>query len=93
MKAATSPLRIGYGKIGGIALTIALAALIGGLSSLPARADDDRGRDAHHDRGRHPVHHSVGYAAPVYVTAPPPVYYAPPPQRPAIDLVFPINIR
>ena len=86
----------------GMALTVALAALIGGLASLPARADDDdRGRSMqqeHSDRARHPVRHSRHHAdnryeAPSYVYAPPPVYYVPPPRQPAIDLVFPLNFR
>ena len=73
-----------YGKTGGMVLTVALAALIGCLSSVSARADNDRGRNVQHERAkpnRHPPHrsvsHSYGYAAPGYVYAPPPVYYAP----------------
>jgi len=41
-----------YRKVGGIVLTVVLAAMLGGLSALPARADDnDRGRDDQQNRG------------------------------------------
>jgi hypothetical protein len=78
-------------------LTIALAALIGGLSAVPAHADnDDRGRNVQQEpsqRHRHPSHASHRYEEPRYVYAPPPVYYAPPPRPPAIDFVFPLRFR
>lgn len=93
MKPATPRTRIGYRSAGGVALTIALAALMGGLFTIPARADDDHGRDVHQVQHRRPPpRRPSGYRAPAYVYAPPPVYYAPP-QAPAIDLVFPLEIR
>ncbi len=96
----TNPTQIkrGYRKFGGIALTLALVALVVGLASLPARADDDdRGRNDQHERAhrdRHPPPHRYsGYEAPRYIYAPPPVYYAPPPRPPAIDFIFPLQFR
>jgi hypothetical protein len=89
-------------KHGTLVLSAALAILIGGLTSVPARADGDDGRgrnvqQAYNDRARHPVRHvrhvDNRYEAPRYVYAPPPVYYVSPPQRPAIDLIFPLNFR
>jgi hypothetical protein len=73
--------------IGGAVLMVAMAALIGGLSVGPARADDRGHRD------HHPQRRAYGYAAPAYVYAPPPVYYEPPPPPPAIDFVIPLNFR
>jgi len=81
-------------------LALVIAALTGGLLTVPAKADDrDRGRqmERHHegrdrDRGREDYRlHS--YGAPAYVYAPPPVYYAPPPGPPVIDFVFPLRFR
>ena len=89
-------------RIGAIAISATLAAAIGGLAAMPARADDDdRGRNVQHherhDRGRHPAHrtyrHDYRYEQPSYVYAPPPVYYAPPPRQPAIDFIFPLTFR
>lgn len=83
-------------RIGSAVLAIALAALVGGLASVPARADnDDRGghEQQRHARVRHPPRPAHGRAAPAYVYAPPPVYYAPPPPPPAIDFVIPLNFR
>lgn len=86
-----------YRHIGGTVLIAGLAALIAGLSSVPARADnDDRGRyeqQQQHARDRHPPRHAYVRAAPAEVYAPPPVYYAPPPPPPAIDFVIPLNFR
>jgi hypothetical protein len=83
--------------LAGAVLTIALAALIGGLSSVPARADnDDHGRyeqERHARHHHHPVRHPYVRPAPGYVYAPPPVYYAPPPPPPAIDFVIPLHFR
>jgi hypothetical protein len=97
MKTPTPRARTKNQAIAGMVLTVALAALIGGLSAVPARADnDDRGRNVQHERSqreRHRPHASNRYEAPRYVYAPPPVYYAPPPRRPAIDLVFPLHFR
>jgi hypothetical protein len=91
-------IKMGYRRISGIALTVMLAALIGGLSLVSTRADDygdGRGRDVHQerDRGYAQPYHRGYYESPYYVYAPPPVYYAPPPQQPVIDFVFPLNIR
>jgi hypothetical protein len=88
-------------KLGTIVLTAVLAGLIGGLASVPARADnDDHGRNVQqerHDKVRHPVHHvshmDNRYVAPSYVYAPPPVYYVAPARQPAVDFVFPLNFR
>jgi hypothetical protein len=102
MKTATILTHKKHHKLGTIVLSVALAALIGGLTSVPARADGDdgRGRDVQqerNDKARHPVHHvrqvNNRYEAPSYVYAPPPVYYVQPPQQPAIDLIFPLNFR
>jgi hypothetical protein len=104
MNTTAARIKMGYRKIGGLALAVMLAALIGGLSlAAPARADDDRGRNVQHardqdhghgdrDRGeRHPVR---GYhAEPSYVYAPPPVYYAPPAPSPGLSLIIPLNFR
>jgi hypothetical protein len=83
-------------KLGTLVLSALLAASIGGLAAAPARADnDDRGRyvqQERNDRARHPVRRTYRSEQPSYVYAPPPVYYVPP-QRPAIDLVFPLNFR
>jgi hypothetical protein len=83
-------------RLGTLVLSAALATVIGGLAAAPARADGDDGRNGQqerHDRARHPVHRVYRTEAPSYVYAPPPVYYVPAPRRPAIDLVFPLNIR
>lgn len=80
--------------IGGVVLMGALAALIGGLATTPARADnDDRGRNEQHERARHPAPRHYVRQAPAVVYAPPAVYYAPPPPPPAIDFVIPLNFR
>ncbi len=94
METATTRARTAYRNAGTAALAVMLAALFGGLSAMPARADDDHGRDVQRDHRRpHPAHRPYVYAAPAYVYAPPPVYYAPPPRAPAIDLVFPLIFR
>jgi len=104
METATTRSRREYRKAGGRVLTVALAALIGGLVALPARADnDERGRNDQQYRGyqeqRHPNYRaeaprrSYGYESPRYVYAPPPVYYAEPPRRPVIDFIFPFEFR
>ncbi len=86
-------------KLGTIVLTAVLAALIGGLASVPARANnDDHGRNEQQEhKVRHPVHHvrhvDNRYEAPSYVYAPPPVYYVAPQRQPAVDFVFPLNFR
>ena len=95
-----------YRKVGGLVLTVVLAAMIGGLSALPARADDnDRGRDDQQNRGyqeqRAPQRsyrteaprRTYRYEEPKYVYAPPPVYYAAPERRPVIDFIFPFEFR
>jgi hypothetical protein len=81
---------------------MAALALLGGLSTTPAQADDhDQGRgDARpHERDRHD-HHRPGRREYVYehphgyYIAPPPVYqYQPPPPPPALDFVFPLHLR
>ena len=101
MKAATIWTREKQRKLGAICVSAALAALVGGLAAMPARADDDdRGRNVrqeHNDRARHPVRHvrrmDNRYEAPRYVYAPPPVYYVAPPRQPAVDFIFPLNFR
>jgi len=101
MEPATTRIGKEYRKVGGIVLTVSLAVLIGGLATLPARADDDnRGRDQHERSYQpQPSYRSEGprrdyrYEERRYVYAPPPVYYAPPPRRPVIDLVFPFEFR
>jgi len=85
----------GYRSVGGMMLAVTLAAMMGGLSVAPARADDNDHRNDQHraqPAQRRPVR-SYRHDEPQYVYAPPPVYYAPPERRPAIDLVFPIEIR
>jgi hypothetical protein len=97
MKIPTPRARTKNQAIAGMVLTVALAALIGGLSAVPARADnDDRGRNVQHERvqrERHRPHAAHRYEAPQYIYAPPPVYYAPPPRPPVIDFVFPLRFR
>jgi hypothetical protein len=88
-------------RIGGTALALGLAVILGGAYALPARADDDhRGRNGQrwnqqHERSdyRYRDHRSYGYDRPGYVYSPPPVYYAPPPGPPVIDFVFPLRFR
>jgi len=91
-----------YRKGGGIVLTTTLAALIGGMFALPARADnDDHERNDQRERSYQPQpsyrseapRRSYGYEDRRYVYAPPPVYYAEPPRRPVIDFVFPFEFR
>jgi hypothetical protein len=75
-----------------LAVVLALATAVGGMSSVTARADD-RGRHVEH---RHYAHGRGGYVyeRPQAYYAPPPVdYYQPPPPSPAIDFVFPLHIR
>lgn len=84
-------------------MAFVIVTLTGGLLSVPARADDDHGRDRgrqmqrhHEDRGRpdgHGPYQLHSYGSPEYVYAPPPVYYAPPPGPPVIDFVFPLRFR
>jgi hypothetical protein len=74
-------------------LAVVLAAMISGLSTAPASADDRSRNDQHHAQAhRRPVR-SDRHDAPQYVYAPPPVYYAAPERQPAIDLVFPLEFR
>jgi hypothetical protein len=93
-------------KLGRVAISLALAAIIGGIAVQPARADDDRGRgreewrgDDHyrgHDRDRdhdwHRRHRDV-YVAPGYDYAPPPVVYAPIPVAPSLNFFIPLRFR
>jgi hypothetical protein len=89
-------------------MALALAAVIGGASTTPTRAqeyDGNRGRDVHRghddsqrnrqrDRGQHAYRgEDPSDDRPAYVYAPPPVYYAPPPAPPVIDFVFPLRFR
>jgi hypothetical protein len=90
-------------QIGGAAIALGLAVILGVAYAAPARADDDdhRGRSVerdHHDRDRgdyrdHREYRSYGYDRPAYVYSPPPVYYHPPPGPPVIDFVFPLHFR
>src|SRR5579864_1565756 len=103
METATTRTSRDYRRVGGMVLTVALAALIGGLVVLPARADnDERWRNDQQYRGyQQPQRNyraeaprrSYGYESPRYVYAPPPVYYAEPPRRPVIDFIFPFEFR
>jgi hypothetical protein len=75
------------------AMAAIIAFLAFGLAATSARAEDDwrRQRDerARHERDwRNQERREHGY-----VYAPPPVYYAPPAAPPAINFVFPLNIR
>jgi hypothetical protein len=83
---------------------LALAAIIGGASTTPARAQDSDGNRGHqmkrdHDNRHHhrqrddDRHEYYSYERPAYVYTPPPVYYAPPPAPPVVDLVFPLRFR
>jgi hypothetical protein len=84
-------------------VALALAAIIGGAATAPARAQeyDQGGRERHweqHDHGnrnhyRESDRDTRYYSRPSYVYAPPPVYYAPPPGPPIIDFVFPLRFR
>jgi hypothetical protein len=89
-------------RVGGTAIALGLAVILGGAYAVPARADenDHRGRGeqrAQQQRERSDFRHrdrrSYGYDRPGYVYSPPPVYYAPPPGPPAIDFVFPLRFR
>jgi hypothetical protein len=97
------PFRIALGRT---VSALALAALIGGVAALPARADNDdhgwRGRghqEARHDDDRyrwrdrewHYDHPNVYVAPNYYAYAPPPVVYAPPPVPPSLNFVFPLG--
>ena len=106
MEASRAATSVKYRKVGGMMLTVALAALIGGLSLVPAQADDhDQGRNVQRGRSQnHPPpprrdnrdyygYQYNGYGGPSYYYAPPPVYYAPLPGPPIIDFVFPLNFR
>jgi hypothetical protein len=83
---------------------LALAAVIGGASTTPARAQEFDGNRGHqmkrdHDNRHHYRQHDDdryeyhSYERPAYVYVPPPVYYAPPPAPPVVDLVFPLRFR
>jgi len=79
--------------LGSIVVALLLATgfsgpVTGFLTASPALADDRH--DDHHDRD-HRDRHPDYRPGPVY--APPAVLYAPPAPSPAIDFVFPINIR
>jgi len=82
-------------------LAIALAAVIGGASTVPAYAQESNGRYEQRQRDNRDHHRqydrdryrSNSYEHPAYVYAPPPVYYAPPPGPPVIDFVFPLRFR
>jgi len=76
-------------------LTVALAALIGGLSAPSAKADEyDHGRNDQHEGGYHEQRQAQPrYEQRRYIYAPPPVYYAAPARRPVIDLIFPFEFR
>ncbi len=78
--------------------TLAVATMLGGMSTGTARADDrdhwDRGRheehrDRDHDRWRH--EHRVYERPQGYYVAPPPVVYEE--SEPGINFVFPLHIR
>jgi hypothetical protein len=87
---------------------LVIAALAGGVSTAPARADDNDWNRGHQQE-RHDVRHEHNrdrdrdrdreqyelrsYGRPAYVYSPPPIYYAPPPGPPVIDFVFPLNFR
>lgn len=83
-----------------IAMCLALAVIMVGMSMTPVLArDDDRDhrRDNHYRHGRHYGHDGYNrpgyYPAPGYYGPPPPVVYAPPPPPPGITFVFPLRFR
>jgi hypothetical protein len=87
-------------RVGGTAIALGLAVILGGAYALPARADDNRWRgeqraQQQNERSdyRHRDRRSYSYDRPGYVYSPPPVYYAPPSGPPAIDFVFPLRFR
>ncbi len=86
----------GRSILGGVAAVLLLLSGIGGpmtefSAASPALAQE-RHDDRDHDRNRDRRYHRPDYRpGPVY--APPAVVVAPPPPSPAIDFVFPINIR
>jgi hypothetical protein len=93
--------------VGRIAVALALAGFIGGVSASSARADnddnggrgrghqearhDDRDRYRWHEREWHDNHPNVYVAPNYYAYAPPPVVYAPPPVPPSLSFVFPLG--
>jgi len=100
--------RTGYFSPSGrkVAMALAFASLIGGLSISPTLAARDDGRDRgawnadHGQRGQRDDREAYGrraeyrrhyrYEQPVY--APPPVYYEPR-QSPGISFFFPLDLR
>jgi hypothetical protein len=83
-----------------IILGLAFTGLALSVASTPARADNDDWRRGHdhgrydRDRERHEREwRDQERREHGYVYAPPPVYYAPPPATPALNFVFPLNIR
>jgi hypothetical protein len=92
-----------FGRIVGV---LGLATVLGCAAIGAARADNDDWRHERHGRHQHehrerewrkhererevPAHY---YAAPGYVYAPPPVIYARPAPPPAINFVFPLQLR
>jgi hypothetical protein len=92
-------------KLGSVAISLALAAIIGGIAVQPARADDDdrgrgheesrrddhyRGHDRDHDWQRR---HRDVYVSPGYDYAPPPVVYAPIPVAPSLNFFIPLRFH
>jgi len=85
-----------YSTLRTLVLGLAVATCALGAATIPARADNDDWRHKHDERDR--ARHERQWRdderrAHGYVYAPPPVYYAPPPVVPALNFVFPLNIR
>ena len=90
-----------------MAVALAFATALGGMSTTLARADDrghagdrqgqeQRGRPQQHVVQRHnaPQHRGYVYERPHdYGRAPPPVDYYQPQPPPALDFVFPLYVR
>jgi hypothetical protein len=95
-------------KLAPSVVALVLAAVTGGASTAPARAQDGEGNRGREMQRNHENRHDNrrdnrydnrdryeyrSYGPPAYVYAPPPVYYAPPPGPPVVDLVFPFRFN
>ncbi len=88
---------LGRSIFGGVVVALLLTGIGGpvtGFLAVPPALAQDRHDEQNHDQNRDRDHRNRRpeyRPAPYY--APPPVVYAPPPPSPAIDFIFPINIR